>query len=61
MLSTTHAIFHGLQDDIKGILHNLPDSVSPQIKLGLTDMHSKLSDYYYQYNMSPFYTWAACT
>ena len=61
MLLTTHAIFRGLQDDIKGILRNLPDSVSPQIKLGLTDMHSKSSDYYYQYNTSPFYTWAACT
>jgi hypothetical protein len=61
MLSTTHAIFRGLQDNIKTILHNLPDSVSPNIKLGLTDAHRKLSDYYYQYDSSPFYTWAACT
>jgi len=61
MLSTTHAIFQGLQDDIKGILCSLPDSVSPRIKLGLTDAHHKLSDYYYQYNTSPFYTWVACT
>ncbi|KAF8801337.1 hypothetical protein BYT27DRAFT_7115381, partial [Phlegmacium glaucopus] len=59
MLSTTHAIFRGLQDDIKNILCNLPDSVSPNIKVGLTDAHRKLSDYYYQYNVSPFYTWAA--
>jgi hypothetical protein len=29
MLSTTHAIFRGLQDDIKDILRSLPDSVSP--------------------------------
>jgi hypothetical protein len=61
MLSTTHAIFQGLQDDIKTILCDLPDSVSPNIKMGLTDAHCKLSDYYYQYNASPFYTWAACT
>jgi sulfur relay (sulfurtransferase) DsrC/TusE family protein len=61
MLSMMHAIFQGLQDDIKDILRHLPDSVSPQIKLGLTDAHRKLSDYYYQYNASPFYTWAACT
>jgi hypothetical protein len=60
MLSTTHAIFRGLQDDIKDILRNLPNSVSPKIKLGLTDAHCKLSDYYYQYDASPFYTWAAC-
>jgi len=47
MLSMTHVIFQGLQDDIKGILHSLSDSVSPKIKLGLTDAHCKLSDYYY--------------
>jgi hypothetical protein len=61
MLSTTHAIFRGLQDDIKNILYDLPNSVSPKIKLGLTDAHRKLSDYYYQFDASPFYTWAACT
>jgi hypothetical protein len=56
MLSTTHAIFQGLQDDIKTIL---PDLVSLNIKMGLTDAHCKLSDYY-QYNASSFYTWAVC-
>ena len=60
MLSTTHTIFQGLQDEIKDIFHSLPDSVSPRIKLGLTDAHWKLSDYYYQFDVSPFYTWAAC-
>jgi len=43
MLSTTHAIFRGLQDDIKDILRSLPNSVSPRIKLGLTDAHRKFS------------------
>jgi hypothetical protein len=52
MLSTTHAIFRGLQDNIKTILHDLSDSVSLNIKMGLTDAHCKLSDYYYQYNAS---------
>ena len=56
----THAIFQGLQDDINNILCNLPDSVSPKIKLGLMDAHRKLSDYYYQFDASPFYIWAAC-
>jgi len=60
MLSTTHTIFRGLQDDIKDILCSLPNSVSPKIKLELTDVHCKLSDYYYQFNALPFYTWAAC-
>src|SRR6267154_235581 len=60
MLSTTHAIFRGLQDDIKNILRDLPNSVSPKIKLSLIDAHRKLSDYYYQFDASPFYTWAAC-
>ena len=59
MLSTTHTIFRGLQDDIKNILRGLPSMVSPKIKLGLTDAHRKLSDYYYQFDTSPFYTWAA--
>jgi hypothetical protein len=60
MLSTTHAIFRGLQDDIKDMLRSLPNSISPSIKIGLTDAHHKLSDYYYQYDVSPFYTWAVC-
>ena len=60
MLSTTHAIFWGLQDEIKEILWNIPESVSPNIKQGLIDTHTKLSDYYYKYDESPFYTWAAC-
>jgi hypothetical protein len=60
MLSTTHAIFRGLQEDIKGILRSLPTTVSTRIKQGLIDAHTKLSDYYHKYDESPFYTWAAC-
>jgi hypothetical protein len=59
MISTTHAIFRGLQDDIKGILRDIPKSASPNITVGLTNAHLKLSDYYYQYDASPFYIWAA--
>ncbi|KAF8220804.1 hypothetical protein L208DRAFT_1331640 [Tricholoma matsutake] len=55
----THAIFRGLQEEIKEILQNLPTSVSSSIKQGLIDMHTKLSDYYHKYDKSPFYTWAA--
>lgn len=60
-LSHVHAIFRGLQDELKDILCALPNSVSPNIKKGLTDAHRKLSDYYYKFDESPFYTWAART
>ena len=60
MLSTTHAIFRGLQDDIKTILRGLPVTVPWAIKKGLLDAHEKLSDYYHKFDESPFYTWAAC-
>lgn len=60
MLSTTHAVFRGLQDEIKSILTHLPNSTPPEIKKGLTDAHLKLSDYYYKFDESPFYIWSAC-
>ncbi|KAF8065127.1 hypothetical protein FPV67DRAFT_1373373, partial [Lyophyllum atratum] len=55
MVSTTHAIFRGLQDDLKTILRDLPAGVAPEIKQGLTDAHGKLSDYYTKFDESPFY------
>jgi hypothetical protein len=60
MLSTTHAIFRGLQDDLKNILRNQPANLPLSIKMGLLDAHEKLSDYYHKFDESPFYTWAAC-
>ena len=60
-LSSTHAIFRGLQEQIKDDLANLPTATSPALVLGLTNAHRKLSDYYYKFDESPFYTWAACT
>lgn len=59
MLSTTHAIFCGLQEHLCSILRDLPDSIDMSIKQGLLSAHEKLSDYYYKYDESPFYTWAA--
>ncbi|KIL55008.1 hypothetical protein M378DRAFT_201131 [Amanita muscaria Koide BX008] len=58
-LSTTHAIFRGLQEQIKDILIELPPTTPPELVLGLTDTHRKLSDYYYKFDESPLYTWAA--
>lgn len=60
MLLTTLAIFYGLQDDIKTILHGLTTAVPHSIKMGLINAHRKLSEYYFKYNESPFYTWAVC-
>ena len=60
MLSTTHAIFRGLQQHIQETYGKLPSSTAPRIKAGLLDTHKKLSDYYYKFDHLPFYTWAAC-
>ncbi|KAN0131304.1 Ribonuclease H-like domain containing protein [Lactarius tabidus] len=49
----------GLKEHIQGIYRNLPSSTPSRIKAGLLDAHKKLSDYYYRYDQSPFYTWAA--
>jgi hypothetical protein len=59
MLSTTHTIFRGLQEHIQQIYCNLPMSTSPRIKASLLEAHHKLSDYYYKYDQSLFYTWTA--
>jgi hypothetical protein len=59
MLSTAHAIFRGLQDEVRSALRSLPNSTSPMIKAGLLAAHQKLSEYYYRFDLSPFYIWAA--
>jgi hypothetical protein len=63
MLSTTHAIFRGLQDEIKSILRSLEDDVPDDIKAGLLKAHRKLSDYFSKFDTSPYPLWAAskCT
>lgn len=60
MISTTLAIFCGLQEDLKQVLCDLPEDASLQLKLGLFDAYCKLSDCYYKYDESPFYMWATC-
>lgn len=59
MLSSTLAVFRGLQEHIRLIYSKLPVLTSQRIKTSLLDAHRKLSDYYYRYDQSPFYTWAA--
>ncbi|KAF8808961.1 hypothetical protein BYT27DRAFT_7222760 [Phlegmacium glaucopus] len=41
------------------ILETLPDTAQPQLRDGLLAAHQKLSEYYYQSDASPYYTWAA--
>ncbi|KAJ3517257.1 hypothetical protein NLJ89_g623 [Agrocybe chaxingu] len=59
MLSTTHAVFRGLQDDIKNILIKLPNDLDPTLKNGLVEAHCKLSDYFTKFDKSNYYHWAA--
>ena len=60
MLSTVHAIFWGLQDHVSSTLRELPDLAPSQLRTGLVEAHTKLSDYYFHSDESPYYTWAAC-
>ncbi|KJA21873.1 hypothetical protein HYPSUDRAFT_139870, partial [Hypholoma sublateritium FD-334 SS-4] len=59
MISTSHAIFRGLQDQLKHILQSLPANISPSIHSGILSAHWKLSDYFTKFDESPYYTWAA--
>jgi hypothetical protein len=60
MLSTTHAIFRGLQEELCNTIRSLPKgTTSPRLIKGLTDAHRKLSDYYHTFDESPFYIWSS--
>lgn len=59
MLSHTHAIFRGLQEHLRESLHKLPAGIDLCIRHGLIAAHHKLSEYYYRFDQSPFYIWAA--
>ncbi|KAK6984731.1 hypothetical protein R3P38DRAFT_2467438, partial [Favolaschia claudopus] len=60
ILSFTHTVFCGLQEDIHTSIHDLPISTPSALWNRLIEAHRKLSDYYYKSDASPFYTWAAC-
>ncbi|KAJ6613889.1 hypothetical protein B0H10DRAFT_1951159 [Mycena sp. CBHHK59/15] len=59
MLSFTTAIFRGLQDNIRTTIKTLPIGTPSVLRNGLLEAHRKLSDYYYKFDQSPYYTWAA--
>jgi len=59
MLSHMHAIFCGLQEHLCKSLHNLPSGIDLCIQHRLLAAHHKLSEYYYRFDQSLFYIWAA--
>ncbi|KIM78646.1 hypothetical protein PILCRDRAFT_55234, partial [Piloderma croceum F 1598] len=59
MLSSTHAIFRGLQEDIRNSLAELPDGAPVKLKTSLMKAHRKLSDYYTKLDESPYYIWSS--
>ncbi|KAJ6533326.1 hypothetical protein DFH09DRAFT_932793, partial [Mycena vulgaris] len=61
MLSSTHAIFRGLQQHLKTTLTELPASADPALRAGLVEAHRKLSDYFTKFDASRYCTWAACS
>ncbi|KAJ7076713.1 hypothetical protein C8R44DRAFT_896511 [Mycena epipterygia] len=60
MLSFTTAIVRGLQDDIPTTIKALPIDTPSVLRNGVLEAHRKLSDYYYyNFDQSPYNTWAA--
>ncbi|KAJ7166144.1 hypothetical protein C8R46DRAFT_843985, partial [Mycena filopes] len=55
VLSHTHTIFRGLQEDLRMSLRELPLSTPSVLRNGLLEAHRKLSDYYYKSDDSPYY------
>ncbi|KAJ6568100.1 hypothetical protein DFH09DRAFT_848764, partial [Mycena vulgaris] len=55
MLSSTHAIFIGLQAHLKESLAKLPESAAPELRSGLVEAHLKLSDYFTKFDESRYY------
>ncbi|KIJ35234.1 hypothetical protein M422DRAFT_262618 [Sphaerobolus stellatus SS14] len=58
ILSSTHAVFKGLQDDILTFITGLPKTATLQLHTALLDSHCKLSDYFHMFDKSPYYIWA---
>ena len=48
VLSFTHTMFRGLQEDLRDSIRDLPLSTPSALRNGLIEAHQKLSDYYYK-------------
>ncbi|KAJ6523017.1 hypothetical protein B0H19DRAFT_973082, partial [Mycena capillaripes] len=58
MLSATHAVFRGLQAEIKRYIATLPGGVEDDLRDGLVDAHLKLSEYFHKCDKSQYTLWA---
>ena len=47
VLSFTHTVFRGLQEDIRTSIRELSVATPSALRNGLIEAHTKLSDYYY--------------
>ena len=61
VLSTSYDHFLMLQDEIRQSINNLPDGTQSQLKDGLIAAHSKLAEYLFLFNESPYFLWASST
>ncbi|KAJ3724199.1 hypothetical protein DFJ43DRAFT_968163, partial [Lentinula guzmanii] len=55
MLSQTHLVFRGLQRSIKSIIMSLPANANATLKTALVETHKKLSNYYFKFDVCPYY------
>jgi hypothetical protein len=62
-ISSTHAVFRGLQDSLTENLRQLPPLAPMQLRKALQQAHEKLSTYIFKFNESPYPIWATreCT
>ncbi|KAF5317589.1 hypothetical protein D9758_018466 [Tetrapyrgos nigripes] len=58
MLSRTLEIMQDLEQHVRDIVASLPASTPTYIRDALVASHNKLSEYYYKFDESPFYTWS---
>lgn len=60
MLSSTHATLKGLQDRLREELTKLPSSALPLLRKALTEAHTKLGEYFFKIDISPYVIWTSC-
>ncbi|KAJ7301009.1 hypothetical protein DFH08DRAFT_724736, partial [Mycena albidolilacea] len=61
MLSTTHAVFRGLQAELKDTIANLPVEIDLSLHGSLVHAHWKLNEYFYKFDQSEYCSWACRT
>lgn len=57
-LSSVHAVFRGLQDEVRRAMASIPKDAPASLFRGLLAAHRKLSDYQKTFDTSPWYLWS---